>query len=100
MFSEFAQHDSLRAAAVKTFSGQHPCRLCLQIRHDRQTEEQQGTRRPWLKPEKIPEFIRPAEAARETPLEFFMDPIVSPPAPSGSFQEPPPKPPPRCLAAV
>ena len=32
MIADFSQEDSIGTAIAKTFSGKHPCSMCLQIR--------------------------------------------------------------------
>lgn len=101
MFVLFAQNDSLAVALVKTFDGQHPCGLCLKIRQGEQQEKSQGESRPWLKPEKTPEYycdLRlvcvPAlpDLSVDAP-EFVKDPYAN-------HIESPPKPPPKMTAAA
>lgn len=101
MFVDFAQHDSLGTALVKTFDGQHPCRMCLQIRQGQQKEQQQGGRLPALKPEKLPELFCDARPVK-VPLAD-VNPVAAPiftEVPPTDFVESPPKPPPRPSAAA
>ncbi len=41
MISEFAQRDTLAVAVAKTFSGEHPCKLCRAVSKGVQQEKQQ-----------------------------------------------------------
>jgi hypothetical protein len=96
MLITYSQHDSLPAAFYKTFDGQHPCRICLQIREGRRHEAQQPRSVPLLKSEK--------------PLDLMLDDrlvlIPCPPSESGDavanvprwhpdFLDTPPTPPPK-----
>jgi hypothetical protein len=56
MIADFSREDSLRAAVAKTFSGKHPCPMCLKIRKGWHQEKQQE-KEPWLKTEKMPEAV-------------------------------------------
>jgi hypothetical protein len=103
MIADFSQQDSLGMAVAKTFSGKHPCSMCLQIRKGWHEEEQQQEKEPWLKAEKIPEVV------------WQLRYVTAPPAPTAprheqptvptlhtGFIETPPTPPPRfrCSAAL
>jgi len=92
MIADFSRQDSLRLAVAKTLSGEHPCKLCLEIRQGRQQEEQQP-KLPSLKTENTPDLIwdarqvtaprAPVHAANQPsfPAQFFSDFIDSPPTP-------------------
>lgn len=55
MIADFSQRGSLGTAIAKTVSGKHPCSMCLKIRKGWHHEQQQQEKRPWLKPETLPE---------------------------------------------
>jgi hypothetical protein len=100
MLVNFAQQDSFATAVQKTFDGQHPCNLCLQIREGQQQDRQDSEKQPWLNPEKMPELlldvrlvtIPPAPAAEaESPpfvhhryADFIDDPLKPPPRQSAA----------------
>ena len=96
MIGDYSQRDSLATAFEKTFSGRHPCALCLEIRRDRQQEAQQGKKLPFVKTDKSPEgvcatrgvtvAICPDASRTATP---FVRNLHS------DFRESPPTPPPR-----
>ena len=100
MLATYAQHDSLGAALGKTFDGRHPCKLCLEIRQDKQKEQREGPRLPGVNLEKLPELFCDARS------------VTVPPAPTTTTDAPPerlnffydyfptlPTPPPRLGAA-
>lgn len=96
MIGAYSRQDSLTAALEKTFSGRHPCALCLKIRRGRQQEAQQGKKLPALKPEKSPEGlcdtrgvtvpVAPSASRSATPFVHRL---------RSDFRESPPTPPPR-----
>jgi hypothetical protein len=95
MFINFAQQDSVAAALVKTFDGEHPCALCLTVRNGLQ-ETQQEERVPWTSPERLPEPLWEfRRAILPAPQLFVMheQPIV--PQFTSDFVDSPPTPPPR-----
>src|SRR5512136_2847672 len=55
MIADFSQQDTIGTAIAKTFSGKHPCAMCLKIRKGWHEEKQREERLPWIKTEKMPE---------------------------------------------
>ena len=49
MIADFSRQDSLGTAISKTFSGKHPCSMCLQIRKGWHEERQREEKLPWIK---------------------------------------------------
>jgi hypothetical protein len=92
MVADFSRQDSFRTALLKTFSGEHPCTMCLSIRQGQQQERQQQ-KLPWAMTGKAPDFFcgaRPVTIplpTREAPTvsafvaQFWSDFIDSPPTP-------------------
>lgn len=102
MIADFSRQDSFGTAVAKTFSGKHPCSLCLQIRNGWQQDKQREERAPWVKTEKVPELFwelrcvtipaAPTAALQEQPFV---------PVPHSTFADSPPTPPPRaCFHAL
>jgi hypothetical protein len=96
MTMQFSLHEKLGAALAKTFSGKHPCKLCLEVQQGMHNERQQTDKTPWLNAEKLPEAIWEVRC------------LTAPPAPTASmaaqcfapdfcsdFTDSPPTPPPR-----
>jgi len=96
MTVEFSREYGWRTAIQRTFSGRHPCKLCLKVQQGWQQERQQDKKSPRLEAHNFPEVIWEWRA------------LTAPPAPtcagpegvfaSGSysdFSESPPTPPPR-----
>jgi hypothetical protein len=99
MMWDFSERDPLGTAIVKTFSGQHPCPLCLKIRQGWHQEQQREQKLPCLRMEKMPEPF------------WEWQSVAAPPAPTGirdappfvpyfhsDFIDSPPTPPPRACA--
>jgi hypothetical protein len=57
MITDFSQRDSIGTAIAKTFSGKHPCSLCLKIRDGLHQDKERQDKLPWLKTEKLPEAV-------------------------------------------
>ncbi len=101
MIMDFSQCDPLGTALAKTFSGDHPCPMCLKIRHGWQQERQQERKPAWVKTEALPECVwawrclmaPPAPAASAEEAAFV--PVLY-----ADFIESPPTPPPRAAMAV
>ncbi len=91
MMTVYSRDASFTAALIKTFDGKHPCRLCQAIQQGRAMEKKSPALKPGSKLD--------AGVAWE-PTAFLFDRIV--PTFSAnvftpvSYQEPPPKPRPRC----
>jgi hypothetical protein len=96
MIVVFSQRAPLKTALARTFDGQHPCSLCLQVQKGWQQEQQQEKKFPMLKLEKSPELF------------WELRQLTAPPVPVGSldcaafvpdfhldFIDSPPSPPPR-----
>jgi len=101
MLADFSRQDSLKIAFAKTFDGNHPCKMCLQISEGRQQEEQQQRKNPLLHTERMPDLIldsRPV-AADFTPSRLDdVEPLVSRLHPD--FISTPLVPPPRTFSAA
>ena len=96
MLISFSQQDSLGTAIAKTFSGKHPCSLCLQIRDGFHQQQERPDKLPWLKTEKLPEAVWQlhcvtAPSAPTAPR--YDQPFV--PTLHSDFIDSPPAPPPR-----
>ncbi len=101
MIADFSQQDSLGTAIAKTFSGKHPCSMCLKIRKGWHQEKQQQEKHPWLKTEKAPEVVwqwRCLTAPPAPTTTGHEQPFV--PVLHSDFIESPPVPPPRVLLAT
>ncbi len=101
MIADFSQQDSIGMAIAKTFSGKHPCSMCVKVRKGWHAEKEQQEKEPWLQTEKQPEVVwqlrcLTAPPAPTTPhLEHSCVPV-----PHSDFIESPPSPPPRALFAT
>jgi hypothetical protein len=96
MTIEFSQYDSLGTAISKTFSGKHPCKLCLQAQRGVQREGQQTTKAPWLNTEELPEAIWQVRCLTAPPAPTTAMPDQSfAPEFCSDYTESPPTPPPR-----
>ncbi len=101
MLAEFSQQDSLSMAIAKTFSGKHPCSLCLKIRKGWHQEQQQQEKEPWLRTEKLPEVVWQLRCLTVPPAPTtprYEQPFV--PTLHADFIDSPPSPPPRILVAT
>ena len=101
MVAEFSRQDSLGTAVSKTFSGKHPCSLCLQIRKGWQQDKQREERAPWVKTDRVPELfweLRCATIPAAPTAALHERPFV--PVPHSDFADSPPTPPPRLLFAT
>jgi hypothetical protein len=96
MLADFSRHDSWTVAIDKTFSGKHPCPMCLQIRHGQEKEREQQNRQPLQRAEQLPEYIFEAKPVC-APKPALPDSVRTPFALElhTLFVAPPPKPPPR-----
>ncbi len=93
MTIQFSEHDSLGHALVKTFSGRHPCQLCLTVQNGFQQEKQQEQKLPWLQTERLPEVVWELRCLTAPPVptaareqsriiqEFYTGFLDSPPTP-------------------
>jgi hypothetical protein len=100
MIVTYSSDDSLGNALRKTFDGQHPCELCLQIQKGQQADHKQD--------------CPPARERLERSFELCLsaDPVSVPPVPVNhagpipfldrytDFVESPPTPPPRSTVAM
>ncbi len=57
MLAGFSQRDSLAEALSKTFDGKHPCKLCLQIRAERQQQQREQSNWPSLRTDREPDVF-------------------------------------------
>ncbi len=102
MVMDFAQRESVGTAIAKTFSGQHPCSMCLKIRAGWQHQKEREEKLPWIKIEQISEAFWQLRAltipvAPTAPKEEL--PFV--PRFHTGFINSPPTPPPRiCLGVL
>jgi hypothetical protein len=84
-------HDStLKEALVKTFDGQHPCKLCRAVEEGKKSERKQAPQKPIIK---LDFFCLPASMAIKGPA-FLPVPTGCAGAISAPVQAPP-TPPPR-----
>ena len=101
MLAEFSRTDSFIEAVEKAFDGEHPCRMCLDIREGRQQEQREQRQLPLVKNEKLPElfcdFRRVVVPLAPTAAE---DAVACVPQLHPGFIDSPPSPPPRNLAVV
>jgi hypothetical protein len=96
MIADFSRQDSLGTAISKTFSGKHPCSMCLQIRKGWHEEKQREEKLPWIKTEKMPEALwelRSMTVPTAPTVALYERPFV--PERYPDFIESPPTPPPR-----
>ncbi len=96
MTVQFAETDTLANALAKTFSGKHPCALCLTVQKGVQEEKEQEQKTPGLQTERLLEVLWDFRCVTAPP-------VPTRPIEQGSFascfysthQESPPTPPPR-----
>jgi hypothetical protein len=101
MLVEFSHQESLPAALCKTFDGQHPCRMCLQIRAGREQEQQQQKQVPAVKQVMHLEFVLgDAQNLLPLPPASACDAVPTVPLWCADFLAAPPTPPPRRLLPV
>jgi hypothetical protein len=96
MIADFSHRDSIGTAIAKTFSGKHPCSLCLKISKGWHEERQREEKLPWLKTEKMPEAVWQLRCATAPPVPSAPrhdQPFV--PTLRADFIASPPTPPPR-----
>lgn len=95
MIADFSRTESLGTAIEKTFDGENPCDLCLDVRKGRAEEKQQTPVVQW---EKLPKFVGLFSSVfvpRPPPL--FFAPTGSVPVRPSGFISTPPTPPPRAV---
>jgi len=101
MIADFSHRDSIGTAIAKTFSGKHPCSMCLKISKGWHEEKQREEKLPWTKTEKLPEVVWQLRCLTAPPVPTaprHEQPIV--PTLHTDFIESPPAPPPRALFAT
>lgn len=100
MLAEFSQTDSFSDAVEKTFDGEHPCPMCVNICDGRQQEERSQSQTPLLKVEKSSElFCDFRRVAVPFPPVAAEDAVAFVPRWLADFVDSPPNPPPRTLSA-
>ena len=57
MVLAYSKEGSFKDAIIRTFDGQHPCKMCVAIRDGRQQEDQQHKQTQGLWTEKMPDLI-------------------------------------------
>ena len=96
MIHDFSKQESLRSAIVKTFDGQHPCRLCLSVQAGRQQEQSEEQKLPSTSRERPFEFLCDARRAGvPLPPITAAESVPTVPRCHTDFIESPPTPPPR-----
>ena len=90
MAVSYAQNSTLSEALVKTFDGQHPCKLCKAVEEGKKSERKQTPEKPI---NKLDLFCLPSSMALRVP-NFLPIPTACPGA-IVAPGEPPPYPPPR-----
>jgi hypothetical protein len=101
MIADFSQQDSIGTAIAKTFSGKHPCSMCLKIRKGVHEEKQREEKLPWTKTEKMPEpfwELRCVTIPVAPTVALCERPFV--PVLHTDFIDSPPTPPPRACFRV
>jgi hypothetical protein len=90
---EYSRGAALTTAVEKTFSGNHPCALCLKVQEGRANEDKAPAKIAWTK--KAESFISPVYAQAPSRLvRDFSYPLESD-VQFGSRQDAPPRPVPR-----
>src|SRR5262245_50826346 len=90
MFLKYSQSDSLKPALIKTFDGQHPCKLCRLIETGKKSEKKEAAQKPVPKLDLIG-WSGTQRAAALTFPPVFRHALGVTSAPANG----PPKPPPR-----
>lgn len=72
MLVDYSRGGSVAEAVSKTFSGQHPCSMCLKIQEGRQQEQEDQNNRPMLPWEKMPELF-----VDDTPVLIPVAPLAT-----------------------
>ena len=90
MLVSFSVDASFGEAVVKTFDGNHPCRICIAVQEGRQTEKEQEKitsldKSDWLLTHDALTMVWPSS------IDLPSSVRLAPP----SFSRPPPAPPPR-----
>ena len=93
MAIDFSRNDTLQNALVKTFSGEHPCPLCIKVQTSWQEKQKQDKDAPTITPEIFSEAVcdgqlltvpeAPTQLAQRGAFgsEFFYHLSGSPPKP-------------------
>ena len=101
MIADFSHRDSIGTAIAKTFSGKHPCSLCLKISKGWHEEKQREEKLPWTKTEKMPEVLWELRCVTiPAAPTFAMDERPFVPERYSDFIDSPPTPPPRASFRV
>ncbi|MHC1769318.1 MAG: hypothetical protein AB9869_34395 [Verrucomicrobiia bacterium] len=101
MLIEFSRSNTLAAAVEKTFDGQHPCPMCLQVRKGWSDQQQEDQKVPVLNLELASKLIWQLRRLTVPPVPLFaIDCVPLVPALHGEHIDSPPTPPPRLPAAV
>ena len=96
MIVVFSQRDPLGTAIARTFDGQHPCSLCLQVQKGLGQEQQQEKNLPMLRLEQSPELFWELRQLTVPPAPVCSaDCIAFVPGFCSDFIDSPPAPPPR-----
>jgi hypothetical protein len=92
MAVSYSQDCTLRQALVKTFDGQHPCKLCKAVREGKSAEKDKNGPRPLTKFDLFPGCRQPMVAS-SLPAPFLTtdQPLRA------ARSDPPPTPPPRSI---
>lgn len=95
MLVDNLQDSSLSEAVTRTFSGDHPCRMCKQISEQRKAEKQPDAPAPELR--RLEFVLQPAIFVFTAPQLFWLQ--TEDVARFSTLPNPPRLPPPRSLAA-
>ena len=96
MVAEYSRSASVREALRETFDGQHPCRLCLQIRDGREQQKREQAKIPWLQTVRVPDwFFEPRAVFAPIISTAAAEAVPFVPKARSDFIESPPTPPPR-----
>lgn len=94
MVVKYSQSGSIKAALVKTFDGQHPCKLCKVVQDGKKSEKKQHAQKP---AQKLDPFCLSDSNTTKTSLALVL--ITGYLTENSAFTEGPPKPPPRSFRA-
>ena len=80
MLADFSRTASIETAITKTFDGQHPCKMCVQIKQATDSENAEGNDLPLKQVSlKIDFFLAPAELLLTAAPSRTSSPSVPPP---------------------
>lgn len=95
MLAGYSRTGTISEAIEKTFDGEHPCKMCVEIKKGRQQERERESQRPLLGFMKQFDLILDGQSAGAPLADFARSSTPFLPDSNSDFLVSPPKPPPR-----